>query len=73
MREESGAVQKGGPFDRGRMQKMDLQSEKLPLYIIVNTTAIMGITLGKRKLEVVGADLYLYVKTGNRQYLSGNN
>jgi hypothetical protein len=55
------------------MQKMDLQSEKLPLYIIVNTTAIMGITLGKRKLEVVGADLYLYVKTGNRQYLSGNN
>lgn len=52
---------------------MDLQSEKLPLYIIANTTAIMGITLGQRKSEVVGADLYLYVKTGNRQYLSGNN
>ena len=47
---------------------MDLQSKKLPLYIIANTTAIMGITHGKRKSEVVGADLYLYDKIGNRQY-----
>ena len=51
--------------------KMDLQNEKcvmvidenLPLGIITNTAAIMGITLGKQMPEVVGADVY--DKTGN--------
>ncbi len=50
---------------------MDLQNEKcvmvidenLPLGIIANTAAIMGITLGKQMPEVVGADVY--DKTGN--------
>lgn len=50
---------------------MDLQNEKcvmvinenLPLGIIANTAAIMGITLGKKMPEVVGADVY--DKTGN--------
>ena len=45
---------------------MDLQSEKcvmiidesLPLGIIANTAAIMGITLGKEMPEAVGADVY---------------
>lgn len=44
---------------------MDLHNEKcvmvidehLPLGIIVNTAAIMGITLGKKMPEVVGADV----------------
>ncbi len=46
--------------------KMDLQNEKcvmvidenLPLGIIANTAAIMGITLGKQMPEVVGADVF---------------
>lgn len=38
--------------------------EKLPLGIIANTAAIMGITLGKKMPEVVGADVY--DRTGNR-------
>lgn len=50
---------------------MDLQDEKcvmvidenLPLGIIANTAAIMGITLGKKMPEVVGADIY--DRTGN--------
>ena len=50
---------------------MDLQNEKcvmvidenLPLGIIANTAAIMGITLGKQLPEVVGADVYN--RTGN--------
>lgn len=50
---------------------MDLQNEKcimvidehLPLGIIANTAAIMGITLGKKMPEVVGADVS--DKTGN--------
>lgn len=45
---------------------MDIQNEKcvmiidenLPLGIIANTAAIMGITLGKEMPEVVGADVY---------------
>ncbi len=45
---------------------MDLQNEKcvmiidgnLPPGILANTAAIMGITLGKRMPEVVGADVY---------------
>jgi len=45
---------------------MDLQNEKcvmvidenLPLGIIANTAAIMGITLGKQMPEVVGAEVY---------------
>lgn len=45
---------------------MDLQNEKcvmvidehLPLGIITNTAAIMGITLGKKMPEVVGKDVY---------------
>lgn len=45
---------------------MDLQNEKcvmvidenLPLGIIANTAAIMGITLGKQMPEVVGVDVY---------------
>jgi hypothetical protein len=44
---------------------MDLQNEKcvmvidesLPLGLIANTAAIMGITLGKAMPEVVGADV----------------
>lgn len=44
---------------------MDLQNEKcvmvidesLPLGLIANTAAIMGITLGKKRAEVVGADV----------------
>ena len=52
-------------------EKMDLQYEKcvmvidenLPLGIIANTAAIMGITLGKKMPEVVGADVY--DRTGN--------
>lgn len=51
---------------------MDLQNEKcvmvidenLPLGIIANTAAIMGITLGKKMPEVVGEDVY--DKTGGR-------
>lgn len=51
---------------------MDLQNEKcvmiidesLPLGIIANTAAIMGITLGKSMPEVVGADVY--DRTGNK-------
>ncbi|MCM1387617.1 MAG: DUF2000 domain-containing protein [Bacillus sp. (in: Bacteria)] len=51
---------------------MDIQNEKcvmvidesLPLGIIANTAAIMGITLGKKLPEVVGADVT--DKTGNR-------
>lgn len=50
---------------------MDLQNEKcvmvidenLPLGIIANTAAIMGITLGKQMPEVVGTDVY--DNTGN--------
>ena len=50
---------------------MDLQNEKcvmvidehLPLGIIANTAAIMGITLGKEMPEVVGSDVT--DKTGN--------
>ena len=50
---------------------MDLRNEKcvmvidehLPLGIIANTAAIMGITLGKKMPEVVGADVT--DKTGN--------
>ena len=50
---------------------MDLQNEKcvmvidehLPLGIIANTAAIMGIALGKKMPEVVGADVT--DKTGN--------
>ena len=50
---------------------MNLQNEKcvmvidehLPLGIIANTAAIMGITLGKKMPEVVGADVT--DKTGN--------
>lgn len=50
---------------------MDLQYEKcvmiidenLPLGIIANTVAIMGITLEKKMPEVVGADVY--DRTGN--------
>lgn len=50
---------------------MDLQNEKcvmvidenLPLGIIANTAAIMGITLGKQRKEIVGMDVY--DKTGN--------
>lgn len=50
---------------------MDLQNKKcvmvidgsLPLGIIANTAAIMGITLGKQIPEVVGADVY--DSTGN--------
>ena len=50
---------------------MDLQNEKcvmvigenLPLGMIANTAAIMGITLGKQMPEVVGADVM--DKTGN--------
>ncbi len=38
--------------------------ENLPLGIIANTAAIMGITLGKKMPEVVGADVY--DRTGNR-------
>lgn len=45
---------------------MNLQNEKcvmvidenLPIGIIANTAAIMGITLGKKMPEVVGADVY---------------
>ena len=37
--------------------------EKLPLGIIANTAAILGITLGKQMPEVVGADVY--DKTGS--------
>ena len=52
--------------------KMDLQNEKcvmvidehLPLGIIANTVAIMGITLGKEMPEVVGANVF--DKSGNR-------
>ncbi len=51
---------------------MNLQSKKcvmvidehLPLGIIANTAAIMGITLGKKMPEVVGADVA--DKTGNK-------
>ncbi|MDO4322714.1 MAG: DUF2000 domain-containing protein [Lachnospiraceae bacterium] len=51
---------------------MNLQNEKcvmiidenLPLGIIANTAAIMGITLGKNMPEVVGADVH--DQTGNK-------
>lgn len=51
---------------------MDLQNEKcvmvidenLPLGLIANTAAIMGITLGKEMPEVVGRDVF--DKLGNR-------
>ena len=55
---------------KGRM-KMDLQKEKcvmilderLPVGLIANTAAILGITLGKMRPEAVGADVT--DKTGN--------
>lgn len=55
---------------------MDLQNEKcvmvidgnLPQGIIANTAAIMGITLGKKMPEVVGADVQNKSKQANRQY-----
>lgn len=37
--------------------------ENLPLGVIANTAAIMGITLGKKMPEAVGADVY--DRTGN--------
>lgn len=45
---------------------MDLQNEKcvmiidetLPLGVIANTAAVMGITLGKNMPDIVGADVY---------------
>lgn len=37
--------------------------EKLPLGIIANTATILGITLGKRRPDLVGADVY--DRTGN--------
>ncbi len=51
---------------------MDLQNEKcvmvidenLPSGIVANTAAIMGITLGKQRREIVGADVY--DRTGHR-------
>lgn len=51
---------------------MDLQNEKcvmvldelLPLGMIANTAAIMGITLGRKLPEVVGSDVY--DQSGNR-------
>ncbi len=51
---------------------MDFQNEKcvmvidenLPSGIVANTAAIMGITLGKQRREIVGADVY--DRTGNR-------
>ena len=56
---------------------MDWQNEKcvmvidesLPLGIIANTAAIMGITLGKKMPEVVGADNGAQLRIGaGRQY-----
>lgn len=57
--------------DQKEDKKVDLQNEKcvmvidetLPLGIIANTAAIMGITLGKKMPEVVGADVK--DRTGN--------
>lgn len=57
--------------DQKEDEKVDLQNEKcvmvidetLPLGIIANTAAIMGITLGKKMPEVVGADVK--DRTGN--------
>lgn len=54
-----------------RIKKMDFKNEKcvmvidenLPLGIIANTAAIMGITLGKQMPEVVGSDVC--DRTGN--------
>ncbi len=54
-----------------KQEKMDLKNEKcvmvidanLPLGIIANTAAIMGITLGKKMPEVVGCDVV--DQTGN--------
>lgn len=40
-----------------------VMDEQLPLGIIANTAAIMGISLGRRRPEVVGADVY--DSTGN--------
>lgn len=53
-------------MDKRRIYKMDLQNEKcvmiidesLPTGIVANTAAIMGITLGKKRPEVVGDDVY---------------
>ena len=52
---------------------MDLQNEKcvmvidenLPLGIIANTAAIMGITLGKQIPEVIGTDVYDRIGNGH--------
>ena len=60
---------------------MDLQNEKcvmvidenLPLGIIANTAAIMGITMGKQMPEVVGADVYDRTGTFGDYQVSGAN
>ena len=60
---------------------MDLQNEKcvmvidenLPLGIIANTAAIMGITLGKQMPEVVGADVYDRKRAFGDYRVSGTN
>lgn len=60
---------------------MDLQNEKcvmvidenLPLGIIANTAAIMGITLGKKMPEVVGADVYDSIRCGLRRIYGRND
>ena len=54
-----------GKYKNRRQSEMDLQNEKcvmvidenLPLGIIANTAAIMGITLGKEMPEMVGANV----------------
>ncbi len=46
-----------------RQELLFLPDGNLPLGIIANTAAIMGITLGKQMPEVVGADVY--DKTGS--------
>ena len=59
------SCQKQNTNNKKRGLKMDLPNEKcvmiidehLPLGIIANTAAIMGITLGKKMPEVVGADV----------------
>ena len=53
----------GGENAEYVMADAEVIDENLPLGIIANTAAIMGITLGKQMPEVVGADVY--DRTGN--------
>lgn len=53
-----------GKSEKGNNKCVILLNEALPLGILANTAAILGISLGKQLPEIVGTDVY--DETGNR-------